>query len=220
LIHFNCCICALKVGTSVASAVGAAVASGAGGGAGASGGGGGGGAVMPLIGQVQFLNLAGRIGGTNGSDSMAAFSSGFGWANLELPASMAVWRQNGTAPGSRRTKTKAKLGCQASGDCAEDETETVTVEKCSFQKLMPSVERLCTCLSLLCSVYCLRVGMCLVFQYCLKKEVPSAFMFPNWHTFSKVLSIVALYTKCTWTLTFEKVCQGGTRLSGTILGVV
>jgi hypothetical protein len=76
--------------TNVAVAVGTAVAGGVAGGVGggvggsSSGGGGGGGTTMALIQNVQFLNLLGRVGGSEGSESVAGIANGLGWANYDL----------------------------------------------------------------------------------------------------------------------------------------
>jgi len=140
---------------------------------------------------VQFLNLVGRIGGSNGSDTMAAFSSGFGWANLELPASLAVWRPqpistdnetlNETKSAGRRAKIKKSTeGCEVKDDCADAEDDLVLTESCSLLNLLPSAEKLGTCISLLCSVFAIRSTLCLVFKHCLHKDAPSSFMFPSW----------------------------------------
>ena len=49
----------------------------------------GSGAAM-LVGQVQFLNVVGRIGGEKGSASLRSYSEGFAWANLELRRNIVV----------------------------------------------------------------------------------------------------------------------------------
>lgn len=70
------------VAASSGGAVGGAVGAGMGGGGGAvmaeggSAGSSGGGSTLTLITQVQFLNQVGRIGGSEGSESLATFSDG------------------------------------------------------------------------------------------------------------------------------------------------
>jgi len=79
---------AVAVGTAVGSAVVGGVAGGVGGGVGggAAGGGGGGssGGTMALITQVQFLNLLGRAGGSDGSETVAGITDGLSWANYDI----------------------------------------------------------------------------------------------------------------------------------------
>lgn len=63
------------IGSSAAGAAGSAGASASAGGS-ASGGSGGGATV--LISQIQFLNMYGKIGGSNGSKGLRTFTDGFG----------------------------------------------------------------------------------------------------------------------------------------------
>ena len=70
---------ASTVATSVAASSGGAAAAAAGEGVAGSATGGSGGGTTALITQVQFLNQVGRIGGSQGSESMAGFSEGLGW---------------------------------------------------------------------------------------------------------------------------------------------
>ena len=159
---------------------------------------------MALIGQVQFLNVIGRVGGSNGSASMASFSGGFGWANLELPPSVSAgvfpWRSdnasnNGSqahsSVGSRRAAKKSKTsdgeGCDSVGENCGGEEEAAAAEEgvegsqCDFAVIMPSVEKLCTCVVLLVSVFVFRSCVGLVFTQCLhSEEVPTSFRFPAW----------------------------------------
>ena len=51
------------------------------------------GSCMLLISHVQFLNVVGQVGGSNGSKPLAAFSEGFGWANMDFPA-VFPWRSS------------------------------------------------------------------------------------------------------------------------------
>jgi hypothetical protein len=121
---------------------------------------------------------------------MAAFSSGFGWANLELPASLAVWRPqstptnnatlNETKSAGRRAKKKSTGDCEIKGDCADAEDDLVLTEGCSLLNLLPSAEKLGTCMFLLCSVFAIRSTLCMVFKHCLHRDAPSSFMFPSW----------------------------------------
>jgi hypothetical protein len=73
---------AVAVDTTVAGGVAGGVRGGVGGSS--SGGGGGGGTTMALIQNVQFLNLLGRVGGSEGSESVADITNGLGWANYDL----------------------------------------------------------------------------------------------------------------------------------------
>ncbi len=75
---------ASTVASSVAASSGGAAAAAAGEGVAGSAAGSSSGGTIALITQVQFLNQVGRIGGSQGSESMAGFSEGLGWANLEL----------------------------------------------------------------------------------------------------------------------------------------
>ena len=43
------------------------------------------GPVITMVDQVQVMSVLGRTGGDQGSQSNAAFSDGFGWANLDVP---------------------------------------------------------------------------------------------------------------------------------------
>ena len=43
------------------------------------------GPVITMVDQVQVMSVLGRVGGDQGSQSNAAFSDGFGWANLDVP---------------------------------------------------------------------------------------------------------------------------------------
>lgn len=75
-----------------------------------------GGSCMLLISHVQFLNVVGQVGGSNGSKPLAAFSEGFGWANMDFPA-VFPWRSSSKFNGS--TSRNLKNRRQKKGAAAE-----------------------------------------------------------------------------------------------------
>jgi len=142
---------------------------------------------MNLINQVQFLNVLGRVGGSNTSTSLQVFTEGMGWANLELPpdaaASVFPWRYSNafsTQPSARRTPKKAKSSNDEGGAVNSSLTSSEEEPACSFTRLVPSVEKLLSCGYLMASVCLLRN----LAYYCIKygfKATPSAtFWFPGW----------------------------------------
>jgi hypothetical protein len=145
-----------------------------------------------LSGQVQFLNVVGKVGGSNGSASLSTFSGGFGWANLDLPGYESVfpWRTKSTTSAAtanvsappRRSGTTSKYssssatdgkGCSGLSSCAEEEA-------CDWASLFPSLERLSTCIALLFAVFFMRTTLALVLKYAIKMDPPEAFLFPSW----------------------------------------
>ena len=185
---------AAGVAAGVAGAAGGAAGGGAAGG-GAAGGGAGGGPAMALIGHVQMVNVVGRVGGSNGSTTMAAFGDGLGWANLDLPFSMvgadasrrhASWRRRRVSSSSSlRTASTSKSGEksdeQAVDGAAEDTGSALPEsEECSFQAVAPPLDKLLVCLVLLISIFCLRSLLVLIIERCMKKSAPTALLFPLW----------------------------------------
>ncbi len=77
---------------------------------------------MTLITQVQCLNMLGRVGGSEGSGTLAGISDGLGWANYDIGLFRSVKTNstNSTTPKRRRLTTqrrKAKAGNdQGTGD--------------------------------------------------------------------------------------------------------
>jgi hypothetical protein len=178
---------AMAVGTAVAGSVGGAVGGATGG---ASGGGGAGGGCAALITQVQFLNVMGRIGGSNGSAGMASFTEGLGWANFEFGligssdngnSSRRAWRQRRAK--SRTTDLSVKAECEqqaVEGAELTAECKSLLDTSCTLGRILPSLEQCVTCFAILSAVAISRALIALAIDKGLHKEVPVSLMFPCW----------------------------------------
>ena len=177
---------AMAVGTAVAGSVGGAVGGATGG---ASGGGGSGGGCAALITQVQFLNVMGRIGGSNGSVGMSSFTEGLGWANFEFGlvgtsggnSSRRVWHQRRAK--SRTTDLLAKAECEQALKHKQEMSEkckSLLDKSCTFGRILPSLEQCVTCFIILLAVAVSRALIVLGIEKGLHKEAPTGFMFPCW----------------------------------------
>jgi len=134
---------------------------------------------MNLVTQVQFLHILGRL--PNTSESLQAFSEGFGWANLDLPpgAARAVfpWR-NETRGRRAQKKSKQSDGAQGAAvnaSIAGPEEEAV----CSLTWLMLPAEKLFACASLMICVFLLRNLAFLCIKYGFKATPSATFWFPG-----------------------------------------
>ena len=142
---------------------------------------------MALVGHVQMLNMVGRVGGENGSDSMAAFSDGFGWANLDMQFSIFGTETSARRSFRRRARRTSRRAPKKSRDTDTnvtlDSNETsVDLEErdCSWDSVAPSVEKIVLCVMILSAVFCVRSLLVLVVQKCFKKEAPTSLLFPLW----------------------------------------
>ena len=186
---------AVAVGTAIGGAVGGAVG-GAGGGAagGAAGGGAGAGGAaagagsVALISQVQYLNVAGKIGGSNASKSLSTFSGGFGWANMEFPIADQVdpRRLQEPANGSSSTKKQRRssgilMSHKSRKECAVN-ASYCEEEVCSFDVIAPSVKKLTSSVTIMFFTFLGRSFLLMIMLYVLKKDPGSlnAFRFPSW----------------------------------------
>jgi len=158
----------------------------AGGGAGAGGAAAGAGSVA-LISQVQYLNVAGKIGGSNASKSLATFSGGFGWANMEVPMADQVypWRSQQPANGSSTKKQRRSSGTMMSykslKECAVN-ASYCEEQVCSFDAIAPSVEKLISSATLMFFTFLGRSFFLMIMLYVLQRDPESlnAFRFPSW----------------------------------------
>jgi len=168
-----------------------------------------------MIGQAQMINVVGRIGGEGGSESMAAFSDGMGWTNLDgiMPSFARKSSQRRGAlrfhVGSAARRAKAsKSDTQLTKNDAEvidqEDMKAPGSKECSFATISPPVEKLTLCVFLLVLIFCIRAGLVLIVERCFKKEAPTAMLFPLWEGpvfFVQYLAIcdavfTAIYTYC------------------------
>jgi len=137
----------------------------------------------------------GRIGGSNASASMRAFSDGVAWSNLELPSSVGdfvfPWRSsNSNRTPSYRRAPKAKSGKDSNAKFVNSTTcdsvvagnaTNVTLDcTCSFHWLAPSAERLISCVVALGAVSIVRIACSIFIQRSLRRPLPPMFHFPCW----------------------------------------
>ena len=139
----------------------------------------------------------GRIGGSNASASMRAFSDGVAWSNLELPSSagdfLYPWRSsNSNRTPSDRRAPKAKSGKDSNAKFANStkcdsidagNATNVTLDcigTCSFHWLAPSAERLISCVAALGAVSSVRTACSIFIQRVLKRPLPPMLHFPCW----------------------------------------
>ena len=176
----------------------------------------GGASCMPLIGHVQFLNVVGQVGGSNGSKALGAFSSGFGWANGNFPAFF-PWRRSNTsseALGHRRQKKPSSSKVERDKEQLMDSNATmtnVTDAECDFNSLAPSFDKVLTCLLILGTVAFLRLVIVKIWSICLPaNDVPAAMLFPAWEGPVFLVEYMALCdavmetisTACAWWVAF------------------
>jgi hypothetical protein len=154
---------------------------------------------MAVIGQVQVLSQIGRVGG--GGGAMGAFSSGFDWANGNLPVSMFA-AGNEPAPSSektggrrwvdtarrafRRGKKGNPLPGQTSSEAScegvpEDERKACKeASECGFIDGIPMLDKMIlVVLSLFCVFLCRSAAQLFVTR-CMKKDPWDALTFPQW----------------------------------------
>lgn len=215
------------VAAGIAGGVAGGVAGGAGGGGtggagGAEGGGGGGGGAMALIGHVQMLNMVGRVGGENGSDSMAAFSDGFGWANLDMQFSIFGRDTSARRSSNRRTRRESRRASKKS----QNENTNITFDldanstnidegNCSWESVAPPVEKIVLCVMILLAVFCTRSLLVVVVEKCFKKEAQTALLFPLWEGPLLLAQYLAICDS-----TFEAIdtyCPLGVSIGGSVL---
>ena len=177
---------ASSIGTAVGGGIGSAGAATTGSSNGLSASGGGAASCLPLISQVQFLNVMGRVGGSNGSASMFAFTSGLGWANYEgLLASgkasgLAARRKAKARPQDEERKLDCKRLVNAAGpESMSDECEELLDQSCDLSRILPSLEQFASCAACVAAVAAIRSGVALVIKL-LHKDVPPSLMFPCW----------------------------------------
>ena len=178
--------------SGAATAAAAEIAAGAGAGAGWAGAGGAaeiaaGAGSMALISQVQYLNVAGKVGGSNASKSLATFSGGFGWANMEVPMADQVypWRSqkpaNGSSTKKQRRSSETLMSYKSLKECAVN-ASYCEEQVCSFDAIAPSVEKLTSSATLMFFTFLGRSLFLMIMLYGLKKDPDSlnAFRFPSW----------------------------------------
>ena len=145
---------------------------------------------------------------------MATFSDGMGWTNMDgIMPSMAGTssRRRGALRFHVSTADRRSKGSKSEGftkNDAEVIDEEFIIESdgtdCSFATVSPSVEKVTLCILLLVSIFCIRSGLVLIIEKCLKKEAPTALLFPLWEGpvfFIQYLAIcdavfTAIYTYC------------------------
>jgi hypothetical protein len=139
--------------------------------------------------EIQGLRTAG--GETSGGEGGGGGGSGASFSQrLERGTNMMTLRSLMT---SRRAAKKSSNSAADVQDCAEAGDKECAGEadktECDFAAIMPSVEKICTCVVLLVSVCILRTLAGLAFLGCLHaKEVPTSFRFPAWEASPFVLS--------------------------------
>jgi len=161
-----------------------------------------------------MINVVGRIGGEGGSESMAAFSDGMGWTNLDgiMPSFAGESsRRRGALRFHVRSAARRAKGSKSGGMTKNDaeamDDEVMVGEggtECSFATVSPSIEKLTLCICLIVLIFCIRSGLVLIVERCFKKEAPTAMLFPLWEGpvfFIQYLAICdavfrAIYTYC------------------------
>lgn len=128
--------------------------------------------------QVQFLSMTGKVGGSQGSDALRNFSSGFEWANYRLGLTNGADGEKPRGSASRRQKKGAKV---AGKDSAGNETGTEPSEMdCSWEVGAPVVEVWGTCIVCLLAVSISRSLLVFILEHVLKKKTSPALLFPAW----------------------------------------
>ena len=177
------------LGSAAAGTVGSAVGTGGAGSASSSAG-----SSNVLITQVQMLNMYGRIGGSNASEGIRTLTDGFGWSNFELGL-----RLDTSLPAERRAK-KAQFDsgtlntddvedygpCDVS-DYAANASECVEFygDDCSLAEVAPPVEKLLTCLIVLCGCWAVRILLGVICSRSWRppkdrRDWPDSLLFPSW----------------------------------------
>ena len=175
-----------------------------------------GGSCMLLISHVQFLNVVGQVGGSNGSKPLAAFSEGFGWANMDFPA-VFPWRSSSNGSTSSNLKNRRqKKGAAADKKKEEVEIGTNQTESdeemtCQFHSLAPSFDKVLSCILILVTVSIARICIVRIWAYCLpSRDIPTAMLFPAWEGPVLFVEYMALCdaametisTGCAWWVAF------------------
>jgi len=141
---------------------------------------------------VQFLSLAGKIGGSKSSPVLREFSSGFGWANYRLGNVCFVGcARNDTAEEgkqsapsssySRRTTDKKTGGGEEAVMGTRGGEESVGTDSCSeWGAEQAQVDSIITCILCLIVVGVLREGVCYTLRHVLHRPVSDDLRFPAW----------------------------------------
>lgn len=120
-------------------------------------------------GQVQFLSVAGKIGGEEAKaergDSLQLFSSGFEWANYKF---------------SNFTLTGFIRGSSAARRRGEEVEGQESNQDCGIRPGEKGLDQLLPCVILLAVVAVLRGALCFVLRRLLQREIPPLLSFPAW----------------------------------------
>jgi hypothetical protein len=77
---------------------------------------------MTLITQVQYLNMLGRVGGSEGSETVAGITDGLGWANYDIGlfSSVKPNSTNSTTPNRRGLTTQRRTAKTGTGGTSDE----------------------------------------------------------------------------------------------------
>jgi len=158
-------------GAGAAGGAGAGAGAGAGGGAGGGGAGGAGAGLGPLIAmvdQVQFMAVAGRAGGGDGSANQA-FSESMDWINFSPPVDI--------FPGSGNTGRRSQHHRRA-GNSTSNSTDCSPCNICAAKRYG---QKILVSASILTIIYCVRATCCWAYMRHYPEEPqPPDLSFPGW----------------------------------------
>ena len=156
---------------------------------------------LTIIGHVQVLSQIGKVGGKQGGDnesSLAEFSRGFGWANVELPFSLFSIGNIPEPAGKEREKRRTfrrstKLPIPGVGESYEDmldpkcqskeslpNEQSKKCQRCGLVNGVPLLERLIIVSGSIAACFVLRGFLQYLWTIHFKKEPLMALMFPVW----------------------------------------
>lgn len=179
------------LGSAAAGTVGSAVGTGGAGSASSSAG-----SSTVLITQVQMLNMYGRIGGSNASEGMRTLTDGFGWSNFELglrlDTSLQAERRAKKAQFDSETLDTDDVDDEDYGPCDVSDNAAnasgcveFSGDVCSLAEVAPPVEKLLTCLIVLCGCWAVRILLGVICSRSWRptkdrRDWPDSLLFPSW----------------------------------------
>jgi hypothetical protein len=138
---------------------------------------GGGGSTMALITQVQILHVMARIGGSKGQQGLIYLSNSLGWVNFEFQ-SVSFF---GTPRDRNMTVPVSPLAIAGAEGI------------CSFDALVPTLDKLIWCTIIVVAVAGLRLVLCRVLERCHQSTtLPVYLRFPSWEGPVLLVEYIAL----------------------------
>ena len=133
--------------------------------------------------QIQFLALAGKIGGSRGLKSVNAVSTELQWTNYKLGL-FGRSKNKTSAIAKRRQQGQRGREKHNNNATTANETDQVSDEsdsECSWDAGKDSIETVATCALALSAVFVFRMSLCYVMEHMFHRPVMDSLLFPAWY---------------------------------------